>query len=209
MNLTRACYLVAVCSGLRAMFNLLLSARYDPGRVSCLDDVVVNLDDSGLARIRVHGKRRPANGCSSAKYGMISLELVHSGVHPLLDRILRLMSHFGCGHLELAYMEKDDRLEIYAVRNIAKANVSRLRLRQIFSSLKPITMEEEHLVLSKILSLLGDRGITSSLAPPIECCRLAISPGLLNPRTERVTKEWLLRKYQRISKKLEFRSNEA
>ena len=92
MNLTRACYLVAVCSGLRAMFNLLLSARYDPGRVSCLDDVVVNLDDSGLARIRVHGKRRPANGCSSAKYGMISLELVHSGVHPLLDRILRLMS---------------------------------------------------------------------------------------------------------------------
>ena len=76
------------------------------------------------------------------------------------------MSHFGCGHLELAYVEKDDRLEIYAVRNIAKANASRLRLRQIFSSLKPITMEEEHLVLSKILSLLGDRGITCSLARP-------------------------------------------
>ena len=84
----------------------------------------LTFDDSSLARIRVHGKRRPANGCSSAKYGMISLELIHSGVHPLLDRILRLMSHFGCGHLELAYMEKDDRLEIYAVRNIAKANAS-------------------------------------------------------------------------------------
>ena len=120
MNLTRACYLVAVCSGLRAMFNLLLSTKYDLVVFLVLMSVVVNLDDSGLARIRVHGKRRPANGCSSAKYGMISLELVHSGVHPLLDRILLLMSHFGCGHLELAYMDKDDRLEIYAVRNVAK-----------------------------------------------------------------------------------------
>ena len=209
MNLIRACYLVAVCSGLRAMFNLLLSARYDTGRVSCLDDVVVNLDDSSLARIRVHGKRRPANGCSSAKYGMISLELVHSGVHPLLDRILLLMSHFGCGHLELAYVDKDDRLEIYAVRNVAEANVSRLRLRQIFSSLKPMTMEEEYLVLSKILSVLSNLGINCGLASPRECCRLAISPGLLKSKTERVTREWLLRKYQRISRKLEFENNQV
>lgn len=209
MNLTRVCYLVAVCSGLRAMFNLLMSTWYDSGRVSCLDGDLVHLGDSCLVRIRVHGKKRPVNGFFSAKYGMISIELVHSGVHPLLDRMLRLMSHFGCGHLEMAYMDKNDRLEIYAVRNIAKANISRFRLGKIFSSLKLITMEEEHLVLSKILSVLSNRGMSCGMASPNECCRLAISPGLLKSKTEKVTREWLLRKYQRISRKLEFENNQA
>ena len=208
MNLARVCFLAAVYSGLRALFNLLLSIRYDPGRVSCLDDVVVNLDDSGLARIRVHGKGRPANGCFSAKYGMISLKLINSGVNPFLYRILRLMSHFGCGHIELAYMDKDDGIEIYAVRNILKANISRLRLSQIFSSLKPITTEDEHRVISKTISILGNRGINCRLATPFECCRMSISPRLLNPKTESLTKDLLLRKYERISRKLEYQNSE-
>lgn len=186
-----------------------MSTWYDPGRVSCLDGDLVHLGDSGLVRIRVHGKKRPANGLFSAKYGMISIELVYSGIHPFLDRILLLTSHFGCGHLEMAYMDKNDRLEIYAVRNIAKANVSRFRLGKIFSSLKLITMKEEHLVLSKILSVLSNRGMSCGMASPHECCRLAISPGLLKSKTERITREWLLRKYQRISRKLEFENNQV
>ena len=75
---------------------------------------------------------RPTNGCSSAKYGMISLSLIRPGLDQFVYRLIRLTSHFGCGHLELAYMDIDGGIEIYAVRNILKANISRLHFKPSF-----------------------------------------------------------------------------
>jgi hypothetical protein len=204
--LNRLLYLAATYSGLRALFNLFLSIIYDPGRVSRLNYFLVALPGLGMTQFRVHGRPRPTNGCSSAKYGMISLSLIRPGLNQFVYRLIRLTSHFGCGHLELAYMDIDGGIEIYAVRNILKANISRLHLNQAFSSLRTITNEDEHRVLTQTISVLGDHGITCRLAAPSECCRLALSHRLLNPRTQAVIIGSLHRKYKRMSRKLGYQN---
>ena len=208
-NLNRLFYLAATYTGVRALFNLFLSIKYDPGRVSHLDDLFFTLPGLGLARIRVHGRGGPRNGCPSAKYGMISLSLLKPGVDQSLYGLLRLTSHFGCGHLELAYRDINDGIEIYAVRNTLEANISRFRLNQVFSSLKKITNEDEHRVLIQTISMLGKLGITCRLSSPSECCRLAIAHNLLKPGTQDFIIKLLHRKYERISRKLEYQKGDS
>ena len=193
-------------TGARALLNLLLSTRYDPGRASVLEGRSLTLPDLGKACIRVHGRARPAQGRSEAKYGMISLSLQNPGVNHFLYRIIRLTSHFGCGHLEMAFVDSGEGMEIYAIRNILKSNISRVHLERFFGSLKNFRDRDELRALIGVISELESLGIDCRLAHPSKCCRLAVSPVLLNSGTRDIALATLHRKYERLSKKLGYPS---
>ncbi len=198
----RILYLIAMYSGVRAVHNTLRSFFLPQLRTSALDGVTLQIDETNLARVRVHARRRPRALGSSANAGMISIYLVSPGILRLIYFVLRLTSHFGVGHVEIAFFETDKGITIFAVRNIIQSNIHRLRLGFLFPTLKLSKERDEIAVLQRIVDELNVRGLAASLSPPEECVALAVNRSLIKSQTCSVANDALKRKYQRITKRI-------
>lgn len=171
-------------------------------RVATLDGDFLQFNEYGSVRIRVNARPAPRSFDFEARAGMISLYLVSPGISGLLYSLMRLTSHFGCGHVEFAFYETHDKVTFFAVRNIVRSNLDRLQLNKHFRSLKLSRSDDEIVLLKLLLNKLNTLGIETSFASPDECVALAVTPSLLVPKQRIETIEALRRKYQRIEKKL-------
>ena len=199
----RMLYLLAVFTGVRAMFNR-VHGLFLPGlRVAKLDGEVVQFDEYGPVRIRVNARPAPGILESEANVGMISLSLVSPGISRLLYALLRLTSHFGCGHVEIAFYEEQGRVTCFAIRNIVRSNMDRLRVGGYLDGLKFSRDHDEVVLLKRVLCELESAGFKTAFASPDKCVSLAVNPALIcNGQRSRAT-ETLRRKYRRIGKKLD------
>lgn len=198
----RILYLLAMFTGIRAAFNTVRSYFLPKLRVAILDGEVMDFAEYGKIRIRVNARPVPNSLESGAKTGMISLYLASPGISNLLYGFMRLTSHFGYGHVEIAFYEVQEKVTIFAIRNILRSNIERLSLRQRFDGLKLSSDDDEIILLKRILGKLNSLGLTTTFAPPEECVSLAISQSLLIPGKQAAAIVALRRKYKRIEKKL-------
>jgi hypothetical protein len=171
-------------------------------RVAILDGETLQFDEYGEVRIRVNARRSPKASDSELSAGMISLYLESPGISSLLYTFMRLTSHFGYGHVEIAFYEANGKVTFFAVRNILRSNIDRLRLNQNFEGLKFSNDNDEIVLLQGVLHKLNSLGIKASFATPDECVSLAVTPSLLVPKQRNLATEALRRKYRRIERKL-------
>jgi hypothetical protein len=198
----RILYLLAMFTGVRAAFNCGRSYFLPKLRVAILDGNRLELEKYGSVRVRVNARPAPTALDSEAKAGMISLYMVSPGIPSLLYAFIRLTSHFGCGHVEIAFYETQDNVTLFAVRNILRSNIDRLKLNQMFGSLRFSSEDDEIVLLERVINKLNSLGFTASFASPDECVSLALIPSLLAPRQRNLATDSLRRKYRRIEKKL-------
>ncbi len=195
-------YLLAMYTGARATFNRVRSCFLPELRVAILDGEILHFDEYGSVRIRVNARPAPQSLESEARAGMISLCLVSPGIPSLLYAFIRLTSHFGYGHVEIAFYEAHDKVTFFAIRNTLRSNIDRLRLNQSFGRLKFSSDDDDIVLLERVLNKLNSMGFKTSLATPDECVSLSVSPSLLVPKRRNRATEALRRKYRRIERKL-------
>ncbi len=203
----RILYLFAMYTGARAVFNKARSFSLPGLRTEILDGETLQIDKSYLIRVRVHGRPSAKILGSENNAGMISIHLISPGISRLSYALLRLTSHFGCGHVEIAFYETHDSVICFAIRNILRSNIDRLRLGKLFRNLKLSSDNDEIVLLQDILQELNDRGVGACLASPDECVSLAVNKTLLNPKNCHRVIEALRRRYKRISKRIAMNNN--
>ncbi|MDB4778015.1 hypothetical protein OAG68_01000 [bacterium] len=190
-------------SGVRAAFNRTRSFFLPKTSVAVLHKQAYPVEHLGIVKIRVHA-RPPSSALPSEKTaGMISIFLDSPGVPKPIYALLQLTSHFGCGHLEIAFYEEGDEIIIYAVRNIIRSNIARLRWKHLFRKLRLHHDDEEIAVLQTTLEAIGALGLKTSLASPEDCIRIAIGGALLKPENRVAATKAIYKRYSRISKKLQ------
>lgn len=197
--LYRCLYSSAMLLGVRACVNHVQSwlCRHRT-RAAALDGCLVRSSRLGDLEVFVHPRLRPAGATAPARYGLLSVRQRHPKVSPWLYRYLCLTSHFGCGHLEIAFYEKADVVTIYGVRNIARSNAHRLGLRGAADRLLLSRREEARVLLHEILPLLAEHGLAVRLAAPGECVALSVNRRLLHPASESTALGALRRKYEKL-----------
>ena len=194
----RALYVLAMYTGMRAVFNQVRSLFLPDSRVSVLDGVTLQISESCRIRLRVNGRPcSPAPG-SGRVAGMISVSLETPGISRIVYALLRCTSHFGSGHVELAFYEENGTVCFFAIRNILRANIRRVGCDSMFRNLRLVSDRDEFMILSRILDALGARGVKSRFAAPEECVALAVTEVLLSPRTRDRCIRTLTARYRRI-----------
>ena len=129
--------------------------------------------------------------------------LLAPGIPKPLYRLLRLTSHFGTGHIEMAFYEDGETVVFFAVRNILRSNINRLGVGRYFRNLPFNTNDDEIMAIQGIFQALGSRGVEGIFAPPEVCIELAISNSLLNQKTRDQTFKSMMRRYKRIERQIE------
>ena len=198
----RILYLISMYTGVRAAYNKFYSFFLPHLRTTVLDSTTLQIDGDNLAKIRVNARRPPKALTSRHNAGMISVYLVSPGICRLTYSLLRLSSHFAIGHVEIAFYETDKYVSCFAVRNILRSNIRRLRLENLFRNLKLSKDKDEIAILERILEELNARGINACLSSPEECVSFAVNQSLLNPQTSDLANDALKRKYERISRRI-------
>lgn len=196
----RSVYLFVMYTGIRAAANRVRSVFLPVPRAAVIDGAIIHPVESELFRIRVHGRVPPGPSSGARVGGMISVYLEHPGIPRSLYSLLRVSSHFGCGHIEVAFYEEDERLCVFAVRNMLRSNLHRLGHRACLRSLFIGTERDEIVVLAGVFDELRAQGLVAYLASPTECVKLAVSPRLLRLRTRERAVAALTRKYERIAR---------
>ena len=203
----RILYLLAMYSGVRAAFNTARGLLLPTTRVAIINGETFQIDASHRVKICVNSRPPCKSLGRGRRAGMISLSLTSPGISPLTYALLRITSHFGHGHIEIAFYEVhndevDDTVYCFAVRNIVRSNIDRLGWKGKFCKLKLASDNDEIIVLRRVIEQLNARGIRACLASPEECVAFAVNPSLLHSRQRKRTLESLTRRYKRIAKQL-------
>ena len=198
-NLYRYGYYAAMYSGLRAAYNRLRSRRAIPNqRLQRLHSSCVIVGRSALFDARVYARRQPADGGPRADHGVISLRLRRPPMPRWLYRIICATSHFGDGHVEVAFYWRGNAVTVYAVRNIAAGNVHRLGLAAAAARLRITSARESLSVLRGVADALKAIGLQVGHAIPEECIALSVDDRLLAAGDrERAVTHWR-RHYRRL-----------
>lgn len=200
--MNRILYLLAMYSGLRAVLNRVRSYCLPQPRASLLDRQVLLLDKACCVEIRVHARSHSQMKGKERIPGMVSISLASPGIHPIAYALWKLTSHFGCGHIELAFFEERGVVHFYAVRNILKSNMERLGGNRLSRRLKFAQESDEIFFLQQVMKRLADHGLPAIFESPEICVDLAVSPSLLHPQKHQRSIQALLCKYRRISKRV-------
>ena len=200
--IVRSAYLFAMYTGIRAIGNRVLSLFLPVPRAAVIDGAIIQLDETVSIKVRVHGRICPGTTSPGRVGGMISVYLVHPGILRSLYSLLRVSSHFGCGHIELAFYEDDGTVCVFAIRNMLRSNLDRIGCNMRFRSLSLSTERDELLVLAGILKELRSRDLNAYLVSPAECVDLAVSPWLLRSRIRARAITALTRKYERMASQI-------
>jgi hypothetical protein len=199
--LNRILYLLAMYSGVRAVFNQVRSFFLPRPRASTIDGETLRFEGFDRAKIRVHARAPPKSLGSRQIAGMISIYSVTPGIPRFFYAMLRLTSHFGCGHIEIAFSEEKEMVTFFAIRNILRSNIDRLGCSRLFCNLKLSNDNDEIVVLRIIIQLLNAQDIDTSFASPEDCVSLAVNESLLIPETRNRTIEAMKRRYRRVAGK--------
>ena len=189
-------YLCAMYSGLRAVSNRIQALMTPPLRSASLNRMTMQLPGGETVVVAVH--RRPTAPTDHRHSGMISVRLVVSHVRHPLYSLFCLTSHFGCGHIEIAFYECEGRIVLYAVRNILKSNAERIGVGRLFEAFPLQANDDEISVLQQIREVLHQQGLETSFASPDECVALAVDNRLLHPARQARARAALKRKYTRL-----------
>ncbi len=209
MAIHRRWYMVATYSGIRAFANRLLSA-FCPRDVQTarLHGTLVSSKTLGNIAIFVHSRGRPRSGADEANYGMISVRQQRPRMSRLLYRYFCLTSHFGLGHVEIAFYEQGRRITFHGVRNIARSNARRLGLTKLADKLLLTKRDEEILVIFEVARLLEAHGFVTQLARSDECVSLSVCGSLMHPATQVRALSALKGKYDRLHRRLRQRAHD-
>jgi len=189
-------------TGARALFNVVRSFTLPGLRAGILDFETMEIDELGLVKVRVNSRSPPRMLGAGRKAGMISVQLISPGISGVLYALLRITSHFGCGHVEIAFYETNERIIVFGIRDIVRSNIERIGLQKTFCKLTLFSDDDEVDLLRRILQELRVRGVSCNLASPKECVTLALNQSLLKPeKCDRVIKA-LTKRYRRITKQL-------
>ena len=197
-------YLAAIYSGLRAGVNVVRSGFCVRGV-----EAARRIQGAGISSLKlgdlvvgVHSRACPPSGTDEARYGMISVRLRRPSMPRLLYRYFCLTSHFGSGHLEIAFYERGQKITFYAVRNIARSNARRLGLTKMADQLRLTHYDEELELIMEAATLLERQGLVAQFAPAEECIDLAVCRRLLPPAGRARVLETLERKYERLHRRM-------
>lgn len=200
----RQWYYLAMYSGVRALINRVRShGRYLEPRLLSLHGRRFGGGVIKEALLQVHPRRRPARAGRLGDFGLFSLRLLQPPVDSLADQYFRSTSHFGCGHVEVAFYEHQGAVTVYAIRNIAEANARRLGLVDLAARFRLSQAGEEGHVLRATRDLLEAEGFRVAHAPAQLCLDLAVDDRLLPLDAQSRAREILRRKYERLSVVLE------
>lgn len=194
----RIIYLVAMYTGCRALYNRWRSWGKRNLRVAKLDRVGLLISDRESAVMRVHTRVLSSTKIAGSRAGMLAVYLKSPGISALTYRLLRLTSHFGTGHIELAFIEDHEGITFYAIRNILRSNIERIGAQSWFRGLKLGREQDEWQVLLNVIDALECQGIRVAFAPPAECVALALSKNLLPPENQAHAGIALERKYKKV-----------
>ncbi len=200
--IVRSAYLFAMYTGIRAVANRVRSLFLPVPRAAVIDGAIIQLDETVSFKVRVHGKIAPRKSGATRVGGMISVYLMHPGIRRSLYSLLRVSSHFGCGHIELAFYEDDSTVCVFAVRNMLRSNLDRVGCNAWFRSLPLSTERDELCVLARILKELRTQDLNAYLVSPAECVDLAVSPWLLRHQIRARAITALTRKYERMARRI-------
>jgi hypothetical protein len=201
-SVKRGLYLLAMYSGLRAAFNRIRSGFLRQPRSRLLDAQVLMLPTGQQTKLRVHARCVAKFRGTERIAGMISVVWSEPGIHPSVYWLWQLTSHFGCGHVELAFFEERGVVHFYAVRNILRSNLERIGFQQLSRRLPGTTENSEIMVIKTVCQTLQDRGLDVVFLPPHDCVSLAVTESLLDPKQNGRCFSALLRKYRRIFKRV-------
>ena len=195
--LYRWAYILCVYTGIRAAFNRLRS-WLDRGEtpVSRLHRARIRPGGLGRMNVFVHSRPRPRSTQRAAHFGMISVRQERPSVGRILYRYLCLTSHFGCGHVEVAFYEAGGQVTFYAVRNTARSNAARVGWGDVSERLG--APGEDVRILRTLTLKLERVGLSARFAPASECVELAVNRRLIDPRSLRRTTAALEKKYRRL-----------
>ncbi len=199
----RLLFLFYVYTGMRAVSNRLWEPFLPDVRLRELDGTMFSIEEFGKAKIRVNRRRLPKQALNGISAGMISVALVTPGISKLAYAALLLTSHFGLGHIEVAFYENKNEVVIYAVRNIIEANLKRFGLYRFFSTLKLSDRDDEARVLQQIVDELKIRDIQLTFASPEECVQFAVQPELIESQRRRQVTKSIRRNYKRLIKQID------
>jgi len=200
--------MVATYSGIRAIANRVLSGFCHRGvQIAPLHGTLVSSKKLGDIAIFVHSRGRPPSGAIEPTYGMISVRQQRPRISRLLYQYICLTSHFGLGHMEVAFYEQGRRITFYGVRNIARSNARRLGLTRLADKLRITKRDEELLVILEVARLLEAHGFVTEFAPSDECVSLSVCGSLLHPATQVRALGALKGKYDRLHRKLRQRTH--
>lgn len=174
-------YAVAMYTGLRAAHNRWRNRRGAPLRLAAFDGVELPVTDTEVGVMRVHRRRLPATKPTVGPTGMMAISLKSPGTRRWLYRWLCLTSHFGTGHVELAFVEHADGITFYAVRNIVRSNLERIAATRWFPHLKLKRDRDDVAVLLHVADWLRHQGIATSFAPAQECVAYSVDSFLVKP----------------------------
>lgn len=172
-------YTAAMFSGVRALYNRCRNWGQPPLRLAIFDRSRLELRGGGQATLRVHRRRLPATKPTIGPTGMLAIRLQASGLPGWLDRWMCLTSHFGSGHIELAFVESAESVIFYAVRNIAASNLARIGGQRWLGLTYAARCPDDCSVLLDVADWLGRHGVTCSLAPAQDCVDYAVNRGLV------------------------------
>ncbi|MEM7457228.1 MAG: hypothetical protein AAF456_22995 [Planctomycetota bacterium] len=196
--LKRIGYYLTMYSGFRAMANWLRHLSLGSTPVSTLNNGKFRLHDGRGLGLKVHSRLVRDRGGRMLSGGMFSTWLLSPPIQTYVYRLLRLTSHFGCGHIEVAFIEFEDQIVIYAVRNILKSNLDRIGFRRISARLGLCEEQSEIAVIRSIAQLTREQGLQIAVATPQDCVQLAVTPLLIHPTRIEKTLNALEKKYLRI-----------
>ena len=201
MVFCRWSYLVAMYSGIRAFinrFNNWIIVRRP--KCSLMNGTHFYTENLGGLLFKVHSRRRPPLGAAKAEFGMISLCQTRPGIGRCLYWYFCQTSHFGCGHMEIAFYEYKRDITFYAVRNTARSNASRLGLNKIANDMLLVKRNEEAVIILEVAKLLETHGFQTRFAPADECVNLSLNTRLLRLGSQLKVSNTLRRKYLRLSR---------
>ena len=193
-------YTAAMLSGFRALYNRCRNWGQPPLRLAVFDRSCLELRGGTQATLRVHRRRLPAAKPTIGPTGMLAIRLQSSGLPGWLDRWMCLTSHFGSGHIELAFVESADSVTFYAVRNIAASNLARIGGQRWLGLAKATRGPDDFSVLLDVADWLGRHGVACSLAPPEDCVDYAVDRCLVPTDRWPQLRLSLEKRYARLAK---------
>ncbi len=189
-------YQLAMYTGVRALVNRTVrGARVAEPRLAALAGRRFAARGLGELVLRVHLRRRTAPG---AGLGYFSLRQAAPSVGPLAYRYFCWTSHFGCGHVEVAFRLEESAVVFLGVRNIAHANARRLGLRGLAERFRLARSREDHRVLHALAEHLRANGLAVRHAPAEACVDLLLDGRLVSDTRRSALRRALQRKYERL-----------
>jgi len=186
-------------TGFRALVNRARSIRHVlDANIASLHGVEVTAGKLGELVFYVHPRPCPGTAADGRKHGVFSIRQQQPTVGRLLYRYFCRTSHFGCGHIEIAFYERGGEVTFYGVRNIARANACRLGLSSLSHRLQLAKRDEDVMVLRAASGILQSRGFSTRHAQADECMQLTVDDRLLHAGTHAEARISLHRKYAKL-----------